>query len=68
MPAEERRSIAEFSLVALTHPRECKGGTLPEGAEGAVVHAYRDGTGYEVEFDKPFHCVVTVERHDIRPV
>jgi len=61
-------SIPELSMVALTHPHECKAGVLPEGATGAVVFAYRDGIGYEVEFVEPFHCVVTVERDDIRPV
>lgn len=55
-------------MVALTRSRECEGRTLPEGAMGAVVFAYRDGRGYDVEFVEPFHCVVTVERGDIRPV
>jgi hypothetical protein len=67
-PAERVRSIPELSSVALTHPHECDGKMLPEGATGAVVFAYRDGVGYEVEFDQPFHCVATVERDDIRPV
>lgn len=35
---------------------------------GAVVYAYRDGAGYEVEFAEPFHCVVTVRPGDIRQV
>ena len=55
-------------MVALTHPYECGAGVLPKGTTGAVVFAYRDGAGYEVEFDKPFHCIVTVERDDIQPV
>jgi hypothetical protein len=68
MPTAERTpSIAELSIVSLRHSQECKGGVLPEGAKGAVVHAYRGGAGYEVEFEKPFHCVVTVRRDDIRP-
>lgn len=62
----EARLIPELSMVKLTHPRECEGGVLPEGATGAVVFAYRDGAGYEVEFVEPFHCIVTVERDDIR--
>jgi Domain of unknown function (DUF4926) len=71
MPAGEAdRSIPELSIVALTHAvREPESDRmLPEGTTGAVVFAYRDGAGYEVEFDEPFHCVVTVERDDIRPV
>jgi hypothetical protein len=66
--AERIRPIPELSTVALTHAHECPRGLLPEGARGAVVHAYRDGAGYEVEFTEPFHCVVTVRRGDIRPV
>jgi hypothetical protein len=65
---ERRSSIPELSMVALTHPHECEGRTLPEGATGAVVFAYRDGVGYDIEFAEPFHCIVTVERDDIRPV
>ena len=65
---ERPRSIPELSIVALKHRHECNGRVLPEGSTGAVVHAYRDGAGYEVEFAEPFHCVVTVGRDDIRPV
>ena len=65
---ERGSSIPELSMVALTRSRECEGRTLPEGAMGAVVFAYRDGQGYDVEFTEPFHCIVTVERGDIRPV
>ena len=61
-------AIQELTLVALTQPRQVSGKLLPEGAKGAVVHAYRDGAGYEVEFDEPFHCVITVRRDDIRQV
>ena len=62
------KRITELSVVALRRSRECDGKVLPEGAKGAVVHAYRDGAGYEVEFEEPFHCVVTVGRDDIRQV
>ena len=67
-PAERPPSIPELSIVALTHRRVCDGRVLPEGSTGAVVYAYRDGAGYEVEFEEPFHCVVTVGRDDIRLV
>lgn len=66
--AERRFPIADLSIVSLRHPHDCEGGVLPEGARGTVVHTYRDGAGYEVEFEKPFHCVVTVERDEIRAV
>jgi len=66
--ANRDRAIPELSIVALTHAVSQGDRTLPAGATGAVVFAYRDGVGYAVEFDEPFHCVVTVERDDIRPV
>jgi hypothetical protein len=66
--AERRRSIPELGIVALRHPRECEGKVLPEGTTGTVVYVYRDGSGYEVEFAEPFHCVLTVGADDIQPV
>jgi hypothetical protein len=66
MRSKRGEPIAELSIVALRHAHEHDGKVLPEGAKGAVVHAYRGGAGYEVEFDEPFHCVVTVGRDDIR--
>ena len=32
---------------------------------GTVVAAYADGFGYEVEFERPFHAVVTLEVGDL---
>jgi hypothetical protein len=68
MAVSSSRLIPELTTVTLTHRLECKGGLLPEGSRGAVVHAYKDGAAYEVEFDVPFHCVVTLQPKDIRPV
>ncbi len=59
--------LQELSVVALLHPVECKGGVLPAGGKGTVVHVYRDGEHYEVEFAEPFSCTVTLRRDDIRP-
>jgi hypothetical protein len=64
--AAEKGRIAELSIVVLTRSRACSSGVIPEGSRGTVVHAYGDGMGYEVEFDEPTHCVVTVERDGIR--
>jgi type III restriction enzyme len=61
------RSFTELNVVALRHSIECKGAVLPEGGKGTVVHAYRDGEHYEVEFAEPFPCTVTLGRDDIRP-
>lgn len=65
--ARESSSIPELSIVALRHPLEHEGRLLPEGGKGTVVHAYRDGEHYEVEFSEPFPCAVTVARDDIQP-
>ena len=59
------RRFAELSVVALTHPVETGGQWLPGGAKGTVVAAYADGTGYEVEFEEPFHAVVTLAAGDL---
>jgi hypothetical protein len=59
------RSIPELSVVALRHPVQCEGGVLPQGVKGTVVHIYRDGEHYEVEFAKPFPCTITLRRDDI---
>ena len=59
------RNIPELSVVALKHPVECKGSILPEGGKGTIVHVYRDGEHYEVEFVEPFACTLTLRRGDI---
>jgi len=38
---------------------------VPEGGRGTVVHVYRDGEHYEVEFSEPFRCTLTVVADDI---
>jgi hypothetical protein len=66
MPIAKSRSIRELSVVALRRPVECKGGLLPQGGKGTVVHVYSDGEHYEVEFSEPFRCTITVAADDIR--
>lgn len=61
------RSIPELSVVALKRAVECKGGMVPKGGKGTVVHAYRDGEHYEVEFSEPIPCTVTVSAGDLQP-
>ena len=58
--------FAELSVVALTHAIEVEGRSLPEGALGTIVAAYNDGVGYEVEFEHPFHAVVTLRAGDLK--
>ena len=59
--------IPELSVVTLTHSLEYKARELPEGTVGTVVHAWRDGEHYAVEFTKPFPCVVSLVHSDIQP-
>lgn len=61
--------IKEHQRVVLTKPVPAEG--LEAGDVGTVVHIYRDGAAYEVEFvalDGHTAAVVTVERTDVRPV
>ena len=53
--------IAEHDYVVLTHDVERYG--LKSGDVGVVVHIYRDGNAYEVEFS---HDVLTLATTDIR--
>jgi hypothetical protein len=56
----------ELSIVSLRSSVDVPGGmTLPVGAKGAIVHAYPDGIGYEVEFIEPFQAVVTVNADNL---
>jgi len=69
-PNTRRRSsrrIPELGVVSLKHPVECKDGVVPEGGKGTVLHVYRDGEHYEIEFSEPFPCTVTVSAEDIQP-
>ena len=61
--------INELERVVLTAsvPKE----SLETGDVGTVVHVYRDGTAFEVEFttlDGHTAAVVTVEASQVRPV
>ncbi|HEX9843433.1 MAG TPA: DUF4926 domain-containing protein, partial [bacterium] len=45
--------------------------SLKEGDVGTVVHIYKDGAAYEVEFmtlDGETVAIVTLEKHQVRPV
>ena len=63
--ARKRSSFAELSVVTLTRAIEVGSKVLPEGAMGSVVAAYNDVIGYEVEFEIPFHAVVTLIDSDL---
>ena len=60
------KPIPELSVVKLTHSLEHRARLLPEGTVGTVVDAWSDGEHYAVEFAKPFPCVVSLARGDIR--
>lgn len=65
--SEGTPAIAELAIVALRRSLACKEGVLPEGTRGIVVHVYRGGAAYEVEFSEPFACVLTLMPDDIGP-
>ncbi len=61
--------IREHVRVVLTTPVAAEG--LEAGDVGAVVHVYRDGQAYEVEFvtlEGRTAAVVTLEADQVRPV
>ena len=61
--------IREHDRVVLKTPVPAEG--LEAGDVGAVVHVYRDGQAYEVEFvtlDGRTAAVVTLEADQVRPV
>jgi hypothetical protein len=62
-------SIKKHERIVLTRPVSNEG--LEPGDVGTVVHVYRDGSAYEIEFttlDGRTAAVVTVEAADVRPV
>lgn len=61
--------IKEHQRVVLKSPVSDKG--LEAGDVGTVVHVYRDGEAYEVEFvalDGQTVAVATLEGSELRPV
>jgi hypothetical protein len=61
--------INELERVVLTEPVPKE--SLETGDVGTVVHVYRDGKAFEVEFttlDGHTAAVVTVEASQVRPV
>ena len=61
------RPFPEHSMVTLLSSVELEDGRLiARRAEGAVVGIWADGAAYEIEFDKPFHAVVTVPAAKLR--
>ena len=61
--------IHELDTVVLVHDLEAYG--LTRGDVGAVVHCYKDGMTFEVEFvtgEGATIAVLTLSQHDIRPM
>lgn len=56
------RVFAELDEVALARPVHVQSldKELPTGARGTVVGVWQNERAYEVEFAKPFACLVTV--------
>lgn len=61
--------IAELSVVALDRDIDLSPiGCLPKGTQGTLVSVYDGGAAYEVEFDEPFHALLTLKPSDIKAV
>lgn len=61
--------ICELDSVALAH--DIDGYDLKKGDIGVVVHTYKDGAAYEVEFvtaDGKTIALLMLNREDIRPI
>ena len=61
--------IRELDTVVLVHDLEAYG--LTRGDVGAVVHCYKDGMTFEVEFvtgEGATIAVLTLSQQDIRPM
>ena len=61
--------IRELDTVVLVHDLEPY--DLTQGDVGAVVHCYKDGVTFEVEFvsgEGTTLAVLTLSQHDIRPM
>ena len=61
--------LKEHDRVVLTRPVSTEG--LEAGDVGTIVHVYRDGQAYEVEFvalDGHTTAVATLEADQVRPV
>lgn len=56
----------DLSVVELTRSVAFLDGVMPKGTVGAIVHVWKDGEHFEVEFTDP-PCVVSVETADIMP-
>jgi hypothetical protein len=67
--SEESKMIQELETVVLTH--DIEGEELQKGDVGAVVHCYKDGEAFEVEFvtaEGKTIGVLTLTAKDIRPM
>lgn len=63
-----RKVWAEHSLVELASTIKVDAErSLPKGSVGAVVGVWQEGAAYEVEFNEPFHAVVTVPAPQLGP-
>jgi Domain of unknown function (DUF4926) len=61
--------IRELDTVVLVHDIDAYG--LSQGDVGAVVHCYKDGVTFEVEFvtgEGAIIAVLTLSQRDVRPM
>ena len=57
--------VTEHQTIGLTAPVTVEGSIFAAGSTGTVVGVYADTRAVGVEFERPFHAVVTMEPDQI---
>jgi hypothetical protein len=63
---QARRSFRKFDVVVTTMPVMVRGRIVPRGSQGSIRDINPALDQYEFDFYRPFHCVVTLQRNQIR--
>ena len=63
---QTRRDFRELDIVVTTMPLMMHGRIIPRGSQGTITHIDCGYDLFEIEFYRPFHCVVTLQRYQIR--
>jgi hypothetical protein len=63
---QPRRDFHELDIVVTTIPIMVRGRIIPRGSQGTITDINSVLEEYDVEFYRPFHCVVTLQRSQIR--
>lgn len=61
-----RRGFRELDIVVTTMPVTMDRRIIPPGSQGTITKIDRGYDLFDIEFYRPFHCVVTLRRYQIR--